>query len=131
MQTLSAAQSAHLKRGGIIAYEMTVAPVAGEPFTLSEADLLEDSLELDRGQWTTNDTVQIGNADAAELVFMLDNSDGRWNAIKFESSDIVLDWVIAGETLRAGRFVVYKQEWGYDTIVVYAMDYMSKLDKGV
>ena len=120
---------AHLKRGGVIGYNMAVTPTVGSPFSLTEANVIEDSLELDRSQWTTANTVQIGNADAAELIFEIDNSEGQWNTTKLEGADIVFDWDIDGEALRAGKFVVHKQEKGYDTIRIYAMDYMSKLDK--
>lgn len=129
MQTLTATQLAHLKRGGHIGYVLQIYPLQGATVDLTEENIIEDSLTLERGAWSTSNALQIGNADAAELIFTLDNSDGQWDALNLAGSEIWFEWDINSEQLPGGSFIIDKVERGYDSIRVYSLDYMKTFDE--
>jgi len=129
MQALTAAQLTWLKRGGYIGIDITVDPVLGSNYNITEADIVDKTFSLDRSQWSTSQAIEIGNADAADLGFDLDNSYGQWNDKKLEGAILTVSFDIGGEALAAGIFTVDAQTKNYASMTITAMDNMSKFNK--
>jgi len=74
-------------------------------------------------------TIEIGCADTSELVFELDNSDGRWNAIRLEGTRLTVVLDIAGEPLQAGIFTVDEPPRKLTTMQIRALDDMARFNR--
>jgi len=57
----------------------------GVPVSVTEDDIIEGSFSIERN-WAHGSTVEIGLRDTSELIFELDNSDGRWSSIRWEGT---------------------------------------------
>lgn len=129
MQALTTSQKTWLQRGGRIGCIVEVVPISGQTFTLTDVDIINGSLAIDRPQWAYSGMVEIGNADAAELTFELDNFDGRLNDRKFEGAVLTVSYDINGETLPAGRYIIDNRPRKMTTLSVKALDFMSFFNK--
>lgn len=129
MQSLSSTLISYLKGGGYYDFSIAVTPTVGSPFTITTADVLLDSLSIDRPNWSYNGDIEIGTADAAELVFTLDNSDGRWNDITFLGARLVVTLDISGTALAAGTYWIDTSPRRSTTMSIKALDGMAKFNQ--
>lgn len=128
MQTITANQKQHLYEGGYIGVTITVAPISGAPFTITDDDIVEGSFSIERN-WALGSNIEIGCADTAELSFMLDNSDGQWSGIQWEGAQLTVVLDIDGEPLQAGIFTVDEPPRKLTTMQIRALDDMAKFNK--
>lgn len=117
--------------------------------TITEADIIQGGLKIDRCCVSGN-KIEIGSAIASELSLKLQNYDGRFDDISFESSVLYVKIGIKIAS-KLGRFILGKSKLGIDsndiawipcgrfivdapprklsTITISALDYMVKFDK--
>ena len=95
MQNLSSNQKQHLYEGGHVGVTISGETLDGTLITITEDDIIEGTFTIERN-WAHGSTVEIGCADTSELIFELDNSDGRWSDIRWEGARLTvvldIDW---------------------------------------
>ncbi|WP_461369085.1 hypothetical protein, partial [Candidatus Darwinibacter acetoxidans] len=128
MQNLSSNQKQHLYEGGHVGVTVTGETLDGDPIALTEDDIIEGSFSIDRN-WTSGSTIEIGCAETSELIFELDNSDGRWSSIRWEGTRLVVVLDIAGEPLQAGVFTVDEPPRKLTTMQIRALDDMARFNR--
>lgn len=107
-----------------------------ETLTLTNADIVENSLSVDR-YTVTSGSIALGTAVAAELNMKLNNHDGRFNDVNFAGAKMEVgikidDGVhIHPETVPMGVFFVNNNPRHLSTITITALDKMMLLDKPV
>lgn len=128
MQNLSSNQKQHLFEGGHVGVTITGETLDGDPISLTEDDIIENSLTIDRN-WTSGNTIEIGCAETSELVFELDNADGRWSNLRWEGARLTVVLDIAGEPLQAGVFTVDEPPRKLTTMQIRALDDMARFNR--
>ena len=128
MQNISSNQKEHLYEGGDVGVTITGETLDGDLVTITEDDIIEGTLTIERN-WSHGSTIEIGCADTSELVFELDNSDGRWNAIRLEGTRLTVVLDIAGEPLQAGIFTVDEPPRKLTTMQIRALDDMARFNR--
>lgn len=111
---------------------------SGETITLTEADVMQGGLTIDRYSVSGN-KIEIGSAVAAELSLKLDNLDGRFSDVAFEGAELyvqigIRDWTAAGNTINwvpCGYFIVDEPPRTLSVINLKALDRMVKFDRVV
>lgn len=128
MQNITQAQKDYLWAGGPLGVTITVDPLDVTPFTVTEDDLVEGSLTIERN-WALGNVIEVGCSDTSELIFSLDNSDGQWNTIRWEGARLTVVLDIGGEPLQAGIFTVDERPGKLTTMQIKALDDMAKFNK--
>lgn len=128
MQNLITAQKEHLFEGGHIGITITGKTLDGDPIALTEDDIVERSLTIERN-WVSGSTIEIGCADTSELIFELDNFDGKWSALRWEGARLTVVLDIAGEPLQAGIFTVDEPPRKLSTLQIRALDDMARFNR--
>lgn len=128
MQNITQAQKDYLWAGGPLGVTITVDPLDVTPFTVTEDDLVEGSLTIERN-WALGNVIEVGCSDTSELIFSLDNSDGQWNTIRWEGARLTVVLDINGEPLQAGIFTVDERPGKLTTMQIKALDDMAKFNK--
>jgi len=128
MQAISNNQKNHLYEGGDVEVTISGETLDGALVTITEDDIIEGTFSIERS-WVSGSTVEIGCADTSELVFELDNSDGRWNAIRLEGTRLTVVLDIAGEPLQAGIFTVDEPPRKLTTMQIRALDDMARFNR--
>lgn len=90
--------------------------------------IVANSMVLDRNS-ITGANVEIGNAETSELLFTLDNSDGKYNNVMFQGGIINLNLIFGTEEYSFGKFVIDTQPKSAKKITIRAMDFMSRFNK--
>lgn len=127
MQILPSAALALLRAGGYTGVSILVDGTGGT-ITLEEGDLVENSFTFDRNS-VSGDKIEIGNAETSELMFDLDNSDGRYDAVVFEGAQLTVDLVLGADTLRVGIFTVDQPPRRQDILHIVTLDNMAKFNR--
>lgn len=127
MQILSSAALAVLRAGGYTGVSILVNGTGGT-ITLAEGNLVENSFTFDRNS-VSGDHIEIGNAETSELIFDLDNSDGRYNAFVFEGAQLTVDLVLGADTLRVGIFTVDQPPRRQAVLHIVALDNMARFNR--
>ena len=113
---------------------ITVTPVVGDSFTLSEADILAGGFKLNRSSVSGN-TIEIGSVIASDLSLMLENYDGRFSTASFEGATLFVSVGVADGTSKYsvpfGYFIVDEVSKSKNVVVISALDRMIKFDKEV
>lgn len=128
MQNLTTEQKSHLYEGGHVGVTITGETLDGTPVSVTEDDIIEGSFSIDRN-WVSGSTIEIGCAETSELVFELDNSDGRWSDLRWEGTRLVVVLDIAGEPLQAGIFTVDEPPRKLTTMQIRALDNMARFNR--
>lgn len=110
-----------------------------QPISLSEADIVQGGLVVDRYTSSGGNELELGTAIAAECSFILYNGDGRHDDTQVLGRDISVsigtaDWTqtIPSVTLvPLGIFTITNVQKRQGSIVYTGYDYMRKLDKEV
>ena len=98
---------------------------------ITEADIVTDSLSIDR-YCATGDKIEIGSAVSAELSLVLNNADGKFDGIKFEGSELNVEIGIGGVAnsyIPCGYFTVDEPPRAFSKISLKALDFMMRFDK--
>lgn len=123
-----------LRKSSELHITMTVSPVSGSQFTITESDIVQGSLSLDR-YCVAGEAIEIGSVCSSELKFNLDNYDGRYNNVRFEGAEIypVLNVKEPGGTtnnyIPLGYFTVDVLPRKLSTIQISALDHMMHFQK--
>lgn len=103
----------------------------GTELTLTNADIMEDGLVIDRYS-TYNDSVTFGTCVASELSLRLNNHDGRFDGVNFTGALIRVYIDINNTTsyrVTCGAFIVDGQPRNKSEIEITALDKMTLLDQ--
>ena len=128
MQNISSNQKEHLYEGGNAGVTINGETLDGTLITVTEDDIIEGSCSIDRS-WVSGSTIEIGNAETSELVFELDNTDGRWSNLRWEGTRLTVVQDIAGEPLQAGIFIVDEPPRKLTTMQLRALDNMARFNR--
>lgn len=106
-----------------------------ETLTLTNADIVENSLSVDR-YTVTGGSIALGTGVAAELNVKLNNHDGRFNDVNFAGAQMnvgikIDDGTHIARTVPMGIFLVSSNPRHLSTISITALDKMTLLDKPV
>ena len=102
----------------------------GDKVTITEADIVSDSLSIDR-YCVTGDKIEIGSAVSAELSLVLNNNDGKFDDIRFEGSELKVEIGIkdvANSYIPCGYFTVDEPPRAFSKISLKALDFMMRFD---
>lgn len=108
-------------------------------FTLTESDIIQGSLSIDRYS-VSNSKIEIGSAVAAELSFKLKNDDEKYSNVSFEGAELFIKigikkwdahlWENAQiHWIPCGYYIVDSNPRALNTISLSALDRMIKFDK--
>ena len=103
----------------------------GTQLSLTNADIMEDGLTIDRYA-TYNNVVTMGTCVSSELNVRLNNHDGRFDGVNFTGARIYVYIDINNTTsyrVICGEFIVDGQPRNRSEIEIVALDVMSLLDK--
>ena len=113
---------------------IAVTPTTGSPFTITEADIRQGGLTIDRMS-VTGQTLEVGACTAAEMNLTLDNASGRFDSVVFEGAQMVvtLSCSDGGNTYSCpmGYFTVDEAPRIRKTINLVALDRMVQFDKEI
>ena len=107
-----------------------------ETLTLTNADIVENSMSVDR-YTVTSGSIALGTGIAAELNVKLNNHDGRFNDVNFAGAKMEVHIIlnvpgyIHPEDIPMGIFFVNNNPRHLSTITITALDKMTLLDKPV
>lgn len=107
-----------------------------ETLTITNADIVENSLSVDR-YTVTSGSVALGTGVAAELNMKLNNHDGRFDNVNFAGAKMEVHIIlnvpgyIHPEDIPMGIFFVNNNPRHLSTITITALDKMILLDKPV
>lgn len=103
----------------------------GTQLSLTNADIMEDGLTIDRYA-TYNNVVTMGTCVSSELNVRLNNHDGRFDGVNFIGARIYVYIDINNTTsyrVSCGEFIVDGQPRNCSEIEIVALDIMTLLDK--
>lgn len=136
MYNLSAQAKELFMSGAPMGISMQITPTAGEAVSVTNADIVQGSLTVDRYAATGLD-FPVGTAAAGELSFVLDNFDGRFSGILFAGAEITLSLTVGtpGEagyaSLPCGVYTVDEAPRILSSITIVALDRMAQFDTGI
>ncbi len=128
MQNLTTKQKDHLFYGGFVGVTITGETLTGAPVSVTDDDIIEGSFSIERN-WVHGSVLEIGCADTSELIFELDNHDGRWSDLRWEGARLTVVLDIDGEPLQAGIFTVDEPPRKLTTMQIRALDDMARLNR--
>lgn len=107
----------------------------GAAITITDDNVLVDSFQIDRYS-CNGEKLEVGTAIAAQMTFSLENSDGAYDGIVFEDTELfaevgVADWTQENPTVYwvpCGYFTPDMQPRRLTTISITALDRMAKFD---
>lgn len=108
----------------------------GTSINITDADIMADSFSIDR-YCCNGSKIEIGTAIASELSMKLNNTDGRFNDIVFEGTELyveigIADWSLDDPTIYwmpCGYYTPDQQPRRMDIITISAMDRMQLFDR--
>ena len=113
--------------------KLTLNGVSFENDVITEADVLSDSLTVDR-YCSSGNKIEVGSAIAAELTLTLVNNNEKFGDKIFEGADVALEIGIEGVAdsfIPCGKFTVDEPPRSSFHIKLKALDYMMRFDKRV
>lgn len=133
MLPISSQALSALKKSAPLSIEMTVSPVSGESFPITNKDILNDSFSIERAS-VSGEKIEIGSAIASEMKASLDNHDGRFNSRVFEGAEIYVDVKVRIsesllESVYTGYFTVDEPPRRASSIELSALDRMVQFDR--
>jgi len=128
MQNLSANQKQHLYEGGDVKVTISGETLDGVSVTITEDDIVEGTFSIERS-WVSGSGLEIGCADTSELVFTLDNEDGRWSGYRWEGTRLTVVLDIDDEPMQAGTFTIDEPPQKLTTMQIRALDNMARFNR--
>lgn len=109
---------------------ITVTPTSGEPFTITNADIVLGSFAIDR-TIMEGSSLNLGSCVASELSMTLINYEGQFNGVVWSGAELDVELGVEGsaETISMGKYYVDRTPKSRSTISVSALDGMLKFDK--
>ena len=127
MQTISADAQNILLAGGLTTISISCSGLDGA-LTITSPDIVGGTFLLDRN-CISGDNIEIGNTETAELSFVLDNFDRRFDTYRFEGAILTPTVTIGVQTVTLGKFIVDEIPAKTSKLQIKALDYMAKLNK--
>lgn len=117
---------------------INVVPVSGAEFVLTEADIVQGSLVIDRA-CVSGSTLEIGSCMSNELSFSIFNENGQYDDTVFAGASLSVQIGVQDKTVEGkpvfyipmGSFTVDKPPKARNTISLTALDGMVQFDKPV
>lgn len=129
MQSITSAQREWLLRGGIVTPSFVLTPAGTTtPISIEKDDVVEGSLHLDR-TCTSGSALEVGSAETAELTFSLFNHLSKFDNVKMEGAELVLNWDINGESLPGGIYTIDQRPASGQVLDVKALDRMARFNR--
>lgn len=115
--------------------EMVITAPGGSQITVTDSDIVEGSLSVDR-YCISGNKIELGSAIAGELKFKLNNDSGTFTNFPFGGAEIFLtistkDWEAQSDdlfTIDMGYFIIDQNPRRLSTISITALDRMAKYD---
>lgn len=130
MYPISDALRTRFENGERKCARITLNNISVEDLIITEADIVSDSLSIDR-YCATGDKIEIGSAVSAELSLVLNNNDGKFDDIRFEGSELKVEIGIkdvANSYIPCGYFTVDEPPRAFSKISLKALDFMMRFD---
>ena len=131
MYPISDALRTRFENGERKCARITLNNISVEDLIITEADIVSDSLSIDR-YCATGNKIEIGSAVSAELSLVLNNNDGKFDDIRFEGSELKVEIGIkdvADSYIPCGYFTVDEPPRAFSKISLKALDFMMRFDK--
>lgn len=113
---------------------IAVTPTTGSNFTITEANIRQGGLTIDRFS-ASGQTLEVGACTAAELSLTLDNTDGTFDGVVFEGAQMVVTVScndgVNTYSVPMGYFTVDEVPKVRNTISITALDRMVQFDKDI
>lgn len=113
---------------------IAVTPTTGSSFAITEADIRQGGLTIDRMS-VTGQTLEVGACTAAEMNLTLDNASGRFDSVVFEGAQMVVTLSCSDGvntySCPMGYFTVDEAPRIRKTINLVALDRMVQFDKEI
>lgn len=108
----------------------------GLAISITDADIMTNTFSIDR-YCCNGSKLEIGTAIAAEMTMKLNNTDGRFDNVVFEGTELyveigIADWSLENPTvywMPCGYFIPDEQPRRMDIITINAMDRMQLFDR--
>lgn len=113
--------------------KLTLNNATTENFVITEADILSDSLTIDR-YCSSGNKIEVGSAIAAELTLTLLNNNDKFSGITFEGADVGVEIGfrdVENGFIPCGKFTVDEPPRNSSHIKLKALDYMMRFDRKV
>lgn len=113
--------------------KLTLNNATTENFVITEADILSDSLTIDR-YCSSGNKIEVGSAIAAELTLTLLNNNDKFSGITFEGADVGVEIGfrdVDNGFIPCGKFTVDEPPRNSSHIKLKALDYMMRFDRKV
>lgn len=131
---LSAAGRAAFLAINIQTVAIAVTPVTGSAFTITEADIRQGGMTIDRFS-TAGQTIEVGACPAGELSLTLDNATGSFDSAVFEGAQMVVTVSCSDGvntySVPMGYFTVDEAPKIRKIISITALDRMVQFDKEI
>lgn len=130
MYPISTALRTRFENGERKCARITLNNATVKDLIITEADIVSDSLSIDR-YCATGDKIEIGSAVSAELSLVLNNNDGKFDNIRFEGSELKVEIGISGvenSYIPCGYFTVDEPPRAFSKISLKALDFMMRFD---
>lgn len=131
---LSAAGRAAFLAMNVQTVTIAVTPVSGSAFTITEADIRQGGMSIDRFS-TAGQTIEVGACPAGELSLTLDNATGRFDSAVFEGAQMVVTVSCSDGvntySVPMGYFTVDEAPKIRQLISITALDRMVQFDKEI
>lgn len=101
-----------------------------DPLEITEADIVSNSLSIDR-YCITGNKIEIGSAVSAELSLAINNNSGKFDNVTFEGAELFVKIGIAGVAdsyVPCGKFTVDEPPRNKRRINIKALDFMMLFD---
>lgn len=121
-----------MRKDAVQSIKILVEPLVGEPFELTESDLVLDGYQTETHS-LDGEMLEIGNMNAAVLNLTLDNEDARFSDKQFAGAKLLVRLGIqleggGKEEMPFGVYTVDEQPRSMATIAIEAYDNMVLLD---
>jgi hypothetical protein len=128
-----------IESGEMLQLYMTVTPTVGNKLYITNDDIYDNQFKIDK-YVQSGSSLEIGTCAAAELTCELNNSDGKFNGVRFEGAEIMVEVYLPSITESAtgepvkyklGYFTVDEKPRMLETISIAALDRMVQFDRPV
>lgn len=128
MQSIATAFRNAFDNESTMQLRITVYPVSGSSYTITEANIIQGTFKVDRSVVNGN-TLAIGTAISSEMSFTLDNRDGTYDDYVFEGAQMQPQIKYGSYYLSMGTFTVDSPPRKQSTIKISALDGMMHFER--
>lgn len=128
-----------IESGEMLQLYMTITPTVGNKLYITNDDIYGNQFKIDK-YVQSGSSLEIGTCAAAELTCELNNSDGKFNGVRFEGAELMVEVYLPSITESAtgepvkyklGYFTVDEKPRVLETVSIAALDRMVQFDRPV